>query len=219
MKKAVIYTAIGLAALGVAGAAVVAADTMDSKGSTAQPAPAPRRHQMMQKRFAAAASGARLGVQITDITEELRTYFGAPLDQGVLVAKIEKDSPAEKAGVEVGDVIVSIDGAPVGESMDVINILGGHEAGDKVPVVVVRDGKRTELTATVAEATDEAFGGSPGGPGKHGFRMRTMDPNRLDQFGPGFKSFGFGFDTEAVDKLQQRVDELEKRLEKLENHR
>ncbi len=212
MKKAVKYTAIAVAALAAAGAAVVAADTIDgrplpprAKVTAPKQGPKAALPPPVQKRFgyAVASSGARLGVQIMDLSEELRTHFGAPLDQGVLVARVEKDSPAEKAGILVGDVIVEVDSEPVAESMDVIGALAGHKAGDEVPVIAVRGGKRVTLTAKVDQATDQTWSGAQGMlPHGKGMRMWSMD-----------------FESEAVDKLEQRVEALEKRLEKLEKTR
>src|SRR5262245_50302044 len=54
-----------------------------------------------------------LGVGLTDLTPELRTHFGAPEDAGVMVSKVEPGSPADKAGIKVGDVLASIDGKEV----------------------------------------------------------------------------------------------------------
>ena len=206
MKKGVKIAAISLAALASATGAVVAADTL---GDEDRPIPAPKAR--VHKHFTIAASGARLGVQITDITEELRAFFAAPSDAGVLVGRVEKDSPAAKAGIRVGDVIIKVDGDRVLEAFDVIRAMGEHEKGDQVPVVLVRDGKQLTLMAKLDEATDR------GGTGMlpHGPNMWKMDPD----FGPRVKAFGFGFDSDTVEKLEQRVQDLEKRLEKLENKR
>ena len=60
-----------------------------------------------------------LGVRLIDITPELRAYFGAPRDAGVLVASVEPESPAAKSGLSVGDVIVKMDGERTESSRDI----------------------------------------------------------------------------------------------------
>jgi S1-C subfamily serine protease len=60
------------------------------------------------EKFEWSTSKGRLGVMVMSLTPELRKHFGAPDDRGVLVAHVEPDTPAAKAGVEVGDVIAPI---------------------------------------------------------------------------------------------------------------
>jgi S1-C subfamily serine protease len=60
-----------------------------------------------------------LGVGLTDLTPELRAHFGVPQEAGVMVSKVDAGSPAEKAGLKVGDVVTAIDGKPVATSFDV----------------------------------------------------------------------------------------------------
>src|SRR5688572_28068188 len=64
--------------------------------------------------------GARLGVKVQEMSEELRDYFGAPDDAGVLVNSVVKDSPAEKAGIKPGDVITEVDGKKVEDTRELI---------------------------------------------------------------------------------------------------
>ena len=96
------------------------------------------------------SEGARLGVMVMSMTPELRGYFGAANDKGVLVARVEPDSAAAKAGVKVGDVIVDVRGSAVEDAGDVIQALSDSKTGDKVDVAVVRDHKPVTLHATIA---------------------------------------------------------------------
>src|SRR5215475_13923485 len=60
-----------------------------------------------------------LGTALMDLTPELRTHFGVPEEAGVMVSRVESGSPAEKAGLKVGDILTRVDGAAVKSSWDV----------------------------------------------------------------------------------------------------
>jgi len=93
----------------------------------------------------------RLGLMVMGMTPELRTHLGAARDRGVLVARVEKGSPAAAAGIEVGDVITAVRGKPVEDAADVIDALGDAHKGARVDVDVVRDGRSLDLHATMAD--------------------------------------------------------------------
>lgn len=90
-----------------------------------------------------------LGIGLTDLTPELRTHFGTPEDAGVMVAKVEPGSPAEKAGVKVGDILTSVDGKEIKSSWDAHWNVRSQEDGQQVPLEIWRNGKVQTLTATV----------------------------------------------------------------------
>lgn len=92
-----------------------------------------------------------LGVGLTEMTPELRTHFGAPEDSGVMVSRIESDSPAERAGLKVGDIITGIDGKDVATSWDVRAKVRDYDDGQQVPMEVWRGGKVQTLTATMQQ--------------------------------------------------------------------
>jgi serine protease Do len=90
------------------------------------------------------ASGrARLGVQVEALTEQLAEYFG--VKQGVLVASVEKDSPADRAGLKAGDVITALDGSAVEDSRDLRNRLRRIEDDREFTLEVSRDRKAMTL--------------------------------------------------------------------------
>jgi serine protease Do len=91
-------------------------------------------------------SRARLGLQLGSMNEQLAEYFGVKGRGGALVLFVHADSPAAKAGIKAGDVIMSVAGKPIEGSFDVHQALAGKQEGP-VEVKVVRD--RQEQTLTV----------------------------------------------------------------------
>ena len=91
-------------------------------------------------------SRARLGVRTEDLNEQLGAYFQVPDGQGVLVVEVLDDTPAQKAGIVAGDVIVSVDGDRVATTAELAGELREKEDGP-VRVEVVRRGSRQTLTA------------------------------------------------------------------------
>ena len=117
-----------------------------------------RRHRVMQRiaktapgLHASHGSSAFLGVQLSDLTAELRTHFGVPEDAGVMVGKVVNDSPAFRAGVEVGDIVTAVDGEPVASASALAGAIGGHEDGDTVVLEVWRDGRVQKISAALEE--------------------------------------------------------------------
>ncbi len=93
----------------------------------------------------------RLGFTAQDLTPELAEAFGITRTKGVVVARIEEDSPADKAGIEVGDVIIAVNGREVENSAQVRNIIGLLRIGSHVDLDVLRNGKSRFLTATIED--------------------------------------------------------------------
>jgi serine protease Do/serine protease DegQ len=92
-----------------------------------------------------------LGVQLFPVTPDVAKQYGLSEASGALVARVEKGSAAERAGVKTGDIIVSLNGAPVKGPGELRNAIGMLHVGDKVEIGVLRDGKARQLTASIAE--------------------------------------------------------------------
>ena len=108
-----------------------------------------------QLRATGRVSRGRIGVQIAPVTKEVAESIGLGKAQGVLVRGVEEGAPAEKAGVEAGDIIVRFDGKPIDKPADLTRAVGNTPPGSKVALTVFRRGGMKELSITVAEVEAE----------------------------------------------------------------
>ncbi len=97
----------------------------------------------------------RIGVQIGEVTKEVAESLGLPRAQGALVARVEPGSPAEKAGIEAGDIITSFNGTTIEKSGDLPRLVGNTKPGSKSTLTVLRKGAKRDLQVTVAEMESE----------------------------------------------------------------
>lgn len=96
----------------------------------------------------------RLGITIQDVTPELRKAFDLPNNtKGVLISNVEEDSSAEKAGLKVGDVIVSVEGKKVTTTSQLRNAIGLRREGSKVLLGIIRDGDEKEIKASIGKTS------------------------------------------------------------------
>lgn len=109
-------------------------------------------------KFRTHVGGGFLGVQLAELTPELRAHFGVPEDAGVMVSKVIDDSPAAKAGLLVGDIITAVEGERVGSGNQLGGSVRSRKEGDVVLLEVWRDGSMHNLTATVTERQTPAHG-------------------------------------------------------------
>ena len=109
-----------------------------------------------QLRSQGRVSRGRIGVQIGPVSKEVADSMGLPKAQGALVTGVETGAPADKAGVEAGDIIVKFDGKPIEKSSDLPRIVGGIKPGTKSTVTVFRRGSTKDLAVTVAEIEADA---------------------------------------------------------------
>jgi membrane-associated protease RseP (regulator of RpoE activity) len=97
-------------------------------------------------------SGNRIGVRVQNLTEQLGSYFGVKDGQGALVTEVEEDTPAEKAGLKAGDVIVKVDGDDIQDTGDLMGAISEKEKGDKAEVTVIRDHASKTFNVEVEES-------------------------------------------------------------------
>jgi Do/DeqQ family serine protease len=110
-----------------------------------------------------------LGVELQDLNPELAQAFGITESAGAVVASVADGSPADKAGLRQGDVIVGVNGRPVNNGFDVRNQIGLTRAGERMTMDVIREGNRRQLSVVVAERSDAvAQNGDAAQPGAGG---------------------------------------------------
>lgn len=96
-----------------------------------------------------------LGVMIQKVTPEIAKGFGLKESEGALVSDVMEGSPAEKAGIKRGDVIVSYNGKRIKEMDQLPKLVGTTEVGKKVKIGLIRDGKQITVEAVIEEQKDE----------------------------------------------------------------
>jgi serine protease Do len=108
-----------------------------------------------QLRSSGRVSRGRIGVQIAPVTKEVAESIGLVKAQGVLVRGVEEGSPAEKAGIEAGDIITRFDGKLIEKPADLPRAVGNTKPGSQVSLTVFRRGATQDLKVTVAEIEPE----------------------------------------------------------------
>ena len=96
-----------------------------------------------------------LGVVIQEVNKDLAESFGLDKPAGALVAQVQDGGPAAKGGLQVGDVILSMNGQPIEMSADLPHLVGALKAGEKASLEVIREGKRKTVDLTVGAIPDE----------------------------------------------------------------
>ena len=159
--------------------------------------------------------GGYIGIRPLEMTPELRTHFGAPQEAGVFVGTVEKDSPAAKAGLQVGDIVTSADGEKVERKKDLVRTIRRKKEGDTVKIELVRDRAAKTLTVTVAEREDSRVRVGDFGPGMRRFHMRH--PGGVLPVPPVPPAPPAAPVPPVPPAFQQRLNDLEQRLDALES--
>ena len=96
-----------------------------------------------------------LGVQIQPLSEDLASSLGLPRNRGEFVQSVEPGQPAARAGLQPGDVVVKVDGKEVTPEQTLSFIVANEEPGSRIPIELIRDGRRVTVTATVGRRPTE----------------------------------------------------------------
>ncbi|MBK5205816.1 MAG: PDZ domain-containing protein, partial [Polaromonas sp.] len=108
-----------------------------------------------QLRSSGKVTRGRIGVQIDQVTKEVAESIGLGKAQGALVRGVEDGGPAEKAGVEAGDIIIKFDGKPIDKASDLPRMVGNVKPGTKAVVTVFRRGATKDLSVIIGEVEPE----------------------------------------------------------------
>ena len=90
-----------------------------------------------------------IGVGVQDMTKELSESFKLPEIRGALITEVFRGTPADKAGVKLGDILVAIEGRPVTDSSTMLNLVSALNPGKQATLKVVRANQETEIRVTV----------------------------------------------------------------------
>ncbi len=130
------------------------------------------------------ATHARLGVSVQTMNQALADSFGLERPEGALVAAVAPDSPAQRAGLQPGDVVLKFNGRPVGDSGEFAAMVGESTPGAKAQLEVLRQGKRRTLSATLGASdgpsTRRAAADEAAGQGRLGLAVRPLSPQEQE---------------------------------------
>jgi len=169
----------------------------------------PHNYSKSYKFFNSQMADTYIGVSLQSLSEQLGDYFGVADGNGALIEEVMPESPAEKAGLKAGDVIVKIDGNNIEGPSDVQNDIWDKEKGDKVEVTVVRDKKEQTFALEVEESPEgHSLGRLDGIPG---FDNTFFMPRMKGLFNGNMDKDNF-FDSED---FQQQMDQLQEQMQQL----
>lgn len=129
---------------------------------------------------------ARLGVEVQTLDQSLADSFKLQAPNGALVAKVEPESAAARAGLKVGDVILKFNGSPIVDAGSLSARVGTTAPGETAKLEVWRDGKALSLSATVGSAASALTADAASGEstqGKLGLALRPLNPEELQRAG------------------------------------
>ena len=130
---------------------------------------------------------ARLGVEVQTLDQSLADSFKMKAPNGALVAKVEPDSAAAKAGLKAGDVVLEFNGNPIVDAGQLSARVGAAAPGDKASLQVWRDGKETTMNVTIGSAAPVEVAGtadaSASPQSRLGLALRPLNPEERQQAG------------------------------------
>jgi serine protease Do len=131
-----------------------------------------------------------LGVGIQDLNDTLAAQFKAHDTKGALISQVNSDTPASKAGLKAGDVIVNYNGKAIDNTIDLRTMVAATTPDTKVPVEVMRDGKEMKLDVTVGKmpakelaSTNSKENAQPNATGQLGLRVEPLTSELAQEFG------------------------------------
>jgi serine protease Do len=126
-----------------------------------------------------------VGIGLQDITPDLMKYFSLKEKEGALISQVYSGSPAEQVGLKVGDVVIEVDGVKIKSGQDVVREVLKKKVGQKVDFVVLREGKRTQVSVTTAQMPEKIGERGPAKSAREwfGLRVSNITPDIAKQLG------------------------------------
>lgn len=118
----------------------------------------------------------QFGVLIQDVTPDLAAALDLDAARGAIVSQVVEGSPAETAGIKVGDVIIGLNKVDIADASDLRNRIGLMRVGDEINVHLVRDGRQLTVNTRVGEAIAQQIDGKTTSPLLNGATFRNIDP-------------------------------------------
>ncbi|MFQ6612407.1 MAG: PDZ domain-containing protein [Fidelibacterota bacterium] len=170
-------------------------------------------------------TGGYLGVHIQDLTNQLRSFFKVKKNKGVLISEVVEDSPAEKAGLRAGDVILKVNQKTIEDTDDLQNNIRKYDPDTEVKLTVIRRGREKTISATLG-AQDRTFswiGDMPKTYRKMAFKIGTEDGKENEDeesqyFTPDMRLPGnlkFHMIQSGDDDFEKELKELHKEINEL----
>lgn len=172
---------------------------------------APHTYSKTYKFYDSKYADSYIGVTLQSLNSQLGEYFGVKDGQGALITEVLADSPAEKAGLKAGDVVVAVDGEAVSDPSGVQKVVAAKNEGDKIDVRVIRNHAEKQFAFEVEKSPDNF---PPLGnymfPDDEDMifmpRMRGLFQGDFDQSGPDMK------------ELQEQMKQLQEELKEMQNN-
>lgn len=160
------------------------------------------RRAMEQLRATGSVRRGYIGITMNQapIDDETQEYYGLPDRNGVLVSRVEPNGPADRAGLEAGDIIREVDGTRVRDNTDLIGKISSLMPGDNVDLTVFRDGESIDMKAKLADRA-EGLAAQLNAPG----RQRGRAPEREST---PREASGLGITVEALERYREDLEQL-----------
>jgi serine protease Do len=152
-----------------------------------------------------------MGVQVQPVTKDIADSMGLKQTEGALVAEPQPGSPAEKAGIKAGDVIMAVNGTPVKDSRDLARHVAQLAPGTSVKFDIVRDGESKSISLTLGELPNERQ--AQADTGQQGAAPTTGVPHLGLQLAPAAEVEGAGSQGVAVVGVEQGGPAAERGLQ------
>jgi S1-C subfamily serine protease len=159
-------------------------------------------------------SNSYIGINLESLNAQLGEYFGVKDGEGALVTEVIDESPAQKAGLKAGDVIVSIDGKPVKSPSDVQKAIRKKDKGDKATIGILREKKNMEMAVEIEERSAFSFDMPdiviPDVPGLDNFDFHYLPKMK------GLYHGDFDDDIPSMEGLEESMKQLQEQMQKLQ---